>query len=652
MGFYRAFGNSFSVGGGFFAFLILLLIYGFGIDGGLFFDDLSNLAQNELLKPRSFFFDDLRIAANSGFAGPLGRPVSLLTFTANYKVATDFIPWQLKLVNLLLHFSIGVLIHDLTRSVQKFPAACHQPAIKWSGFPVLVAAVWLLHPLHVSTVLYVVQRMAQLSTFFILVGLLVYCRARLKWIERMPTVGELLACLLWLLVCLFFAVFSKENGILLPWLVVLTEWLLFQGVWGGQSRRVMCRLAALACLLPLVMIGALLWLVPDVILDGYQNREFTFTERTLTQVRVLWQYVSWFFFPDIRQMALMHDDVAWSSGLLTPVTTLLSFLAWAVVLVAAILIRRKWPLFSFGVLFFLIGHSLESSVWPLEMAYEHRNYLPSLGLAILVALGVLGLAQRLPGARAPVLAGLVLLILAGLTGVRSSLWANEQDMFRFDVTNHPGSPRNHFFYANSLYQEFLSLPESAEQEHRLALIVTARKYFHRMHEFDPRDLAPVVKLYQIDSLYFSGRPNAEGWLSVLYSQVADRAIQASDRTALNALVDFVEQSPDIASRDAPQVDRILKRLLDRYERRADIWLLRYRLARTQGNEKAADNYLGRAIELDTNNYHNALAHRVREYLEKGDPRVYGAITDWFVRDQKRENLAVISRLVHRLEGAE
>ncbi len=50
----------------------------------------------------------------------------------------------------------------------------------------------------------------------------------------------------------------------------------------------------------------------------------------------------------------------------------------------AFLLRRRYPLLLLAVLFFLVGHSMESTLIPLEMVYEHRNYLP--GMLVCLAL--------------------------------------------------------------------------------------------------------------------------------------------------------------------------------------------------------------------------------------------------------------------------
>ena len=106
--------------------------------------------------------------------------------------------------------------------------------VRWLAL--LTSALWLLHPLHVSTVLYAVQRMAQLSTLFTLAGLYVFARYRSRWAVAGASPGDVLACLLWLFLFTLLAAFSKENGVLLPWLVVVCEMFVYRGQWAGAVR--------------------------------------------------------------------------------------------------------------------------------------------------------------------------------------------------------------------------------------------------------------------------------------------------------------------------------------------------------------------------------------------------------------------------------
>ena len=124
---------------------------------------------------------------------------------------------------------------------------------------------------------------------------------------------------------------------------------------------------------------------PEAISAGYAGREFSLEERLLTQGRLLWRYLAWILLPNITDMGFQHDDIPISTGLFQPLTTLLSLIAWVVLLALSFVLRRRYPLLLLYVLFFLVGHSMESTILPLEMVYEHRNYLPSMPVCLLLA---------------------------------------------------------------------------------------------------------------------------------------------------------------------------------------------------------------------------------------------------------------------------
>ncbi|MCY0536413.1 hypothetical protein, partial [Klebsiella pneumoniae] len=60
---------------------------------------------------------------------------------------------------------------------------------------------------------------------------------------------------------------------------------------------------------------------------------------------------------------------------------------------ASLAARKRAPSIPAGWFFFLVAHLVESSFLPLEMYYEHRNYLPSFGL-LLAATGLLEILLR------------------------------------------------------------------------------------------------------------------------------------------------------------------------------------------------------------------------------------------------------------------
>ena len=214
--------------------IVCLGVYWAGLGGPLLFDSKVALEKNPefLFDPAEF--NQWRVAVLSSASGPTGRPVSMLTLAINYALAGGVDPFWFKLGNLLLHCLIGSLIFLLLRRLQRSSAVWQRTLGASGAVPLLAAAIWLLHPLQLSSVLYTVQRMEQLSTLFILLGLLVWVSQRSRWLAQVPDAADLSRSLAGLLVCFTLAVLSKEDGILLLPLLVWVELAFYDFVFGGR----------------------------------------------------------------------------------------------------------------------------------------------------------------------------------------------------------------------------------------------------------------------------------------------------------------------------------------------------------------------------------------------------------------------------------
>ena len=244
----------------------------------------------------------------------------------------------------------------------------------------IAAGFWLLHPLHVSTVLYTVQRMTELSTLFVLAGLVCYVKGRLAQQEKAGRGWRSIG----LGFGLFFplAVFSKESALLFPVFCLLIESciLRFQGNERLQGQIKIFHGALLA--IYAIVAAYVLANFSKLVLIGYVRRDFTLLERVMTQFRVMVSYLDEILLPIQSKMGFFHDDILVSTGLLNPVSTLLSLLLLIAIIASAYWLRKKVPLYAFGILFFFASHLLESTIFPLELMFEHRNYLGSVGIVI------------------------------------------------------------------------------------------------------------------------------------------------------------------------------------------------------------------------------------------------------------------------------
>jgi tetratricopeptide (TPR) repeat protein len=336
------------------------------------------------------------------------------------------------------------------------------------GYPwlaVILGATWLLHPLLVSTVLYVVQRMAMLSTFFMLLASISYLYWRLGMIRGSV---RTFSGLRFLAVLVFFgiAMLAKENAIVLIPILILMEVLWLQCVGGdGETIKWLQSVSYGLIATGSIALLSVLFFQWDSLSGRFYRRPFSLQERLLTESRIVWDYVGQLFYPQVERMGLYHDDVVLSHGLMAPISTLYSVLSWAlVVVVCGVLLRRRegrWLVF--GIAWFVLGHSVESTVLPLELYFEHRNYYPAIGLVLFLGALFAIVVKKWPEPRSPLLVclGLCVVVLSAQTSSQVQMWSNRSLLILNHLNGHPHSTRANIDMA----AEFARLGE-VEAAHR------------------------------------------------------------------------------------------------------------------------------------------------------------------------------------------
>lgn len=454
--------------------LTAFMAYFLGVDGAFFFDDAPNITRNPSVALDDLSWASLRFAWEGGTSGQVGRPLSQLTFALNHYFS-GFSPKAFKLTNVVLHCLNGVLVYVLVRQLLDSLRGVLK-SIRVDVIAALVAWLWLLHPIQLTSVLYAVQRMTSLSAFFVLAALIVHIFARRS--RGGVAAKSLLLMLAWL-VFWPLAILSKETALLFPGFVCIYELIVRRSEYGrldALGRAWLALLVVVAvCIGPYLASPFGQWL-----LSGYQIRSFSLAERLLTEARVIWLYVSWIAFPSLGNLALFHDDITLSTSLIDPWTTLSAVVGLvALVFIAAYNVRRS-PLISFGIAWFLIGHSLESTFVPLEIAHEHRNYLPLLGL-LLVPTGWLSGLAKVPGASRTFALSVSLGFLAYsgfVTAMRADMYSHEFRRTQIESQAHPQSAR-----AN--YEAGRSLAALADNGHNIMASVLSKKHFEMATNADP-----------------------------------------------------------------------------------------------------------------------------------------------------------------------
>ena len=179
----------------------------------------------------------------------------------------------------------------------------------------------------------------------------------------------------WGFMGVFFLMFalaygSKQNAATFPISLILIETIFFNK---GKIRDWVG---------PVLMVSfAVFFIVSMNQSGGYEIRSFTMSERLLSQPRAMVKYLSLIFLPLPDRLSITHDFFP-SRALFDPWTTFPAILIMFFVLVIGISNIKERPLLSFGILFYFLNHMIESSIIPLELFFEHRNYLPSMFLFV------------------------------------------------------------------------------------------------------------------------------------------------------------------------------------------------------------------------------------------------------------------------------
>lgn len=510
-----------------FVLSLTYLIYSPGLNGDFLFDDIPNITLNKALHADRFDWDELMAASFSGNAGPLRRPVAMFSFALNH-IATGLDPYYFKLTNLGIHLFTGLSLLLLTVFLLQ-AYNLRLPAKRLEEQQILaislaVAAAWLLHPFNLTSVLYIVQRMTSLAALFTVWGIIFYLWGRKRQLTNKHGATHIL---FGISVFGALAAFSKENGLLLPVYIFLIEWLVLDFQAPERKTRIfLFSFATITFALPAIAFIVYLFSNPDWWLNGYHSRDFTVTQRLLTEGRVLWIYINMILLPDITRMGLYHDGLQLSAHLLSPYTTLPALIGIAAAIVGAIAIRKTAPLLAFGILFFFACHSLESTVFALEIAHEHRNYLASYGLLLPIFYYLLGAVRLIDKPR--LRQGLAAAIIAALTlntAVRAHNWSNNLNLALGNVVHHPNSARSNI-YAGKVYLDLANLSHD-----KTRFLPLARQHFERATTLDNYNLAGWFALLVLDDA--EGNPVDQKRLSELAQRLRIETLSAA---TINSLI--------------------------------------------------------------------------------------------------------------------
>ncbi|MBI3441563.1 MAG: hypothetical protein HY052_07155 [Proteobacteria bacterium] len=654
----------------------VIAIYVPGLTGPFVFDDWVNIVNNDGTAIPRLGITELQTAALSGIGGPFGRPLASITFALNYYFAGGFDnTFGFKLTNLVIHILNTTLVYWLLHLLLKMSASLNSGIARDAGqrrwIAGMAAALWAMHPIQLTSVLYVVQRMNSLAAFFMLAGLISFLHGRQRLAEY-PKQG---LAFIWsgLIGGMTLGLTSKEIALLLPFYALVIEWIFFS----RDTRRERCWLLA-AYLPPLAImaIPALGWLIlhGESLSNIYNVRDFSMAERLLTEARVLWMYLGLIVLPTTDRLTLFHDDFAISTGLLIPWATLPAMIGLITAAFAAVWFRKKQPVMCFGVLWFLVGHSMESGFIGLELVHEHRNYFPSIGLLFAISATVVTMGSKTHRKWiVPLATGLLIALFASTTNVMVRYWVEERTLAEYLVRHHPDSARSHAMLAEVLLRSSAYNP------------LAAVNHYHTAARLEPSKTAYLLRLLSIVS-FTRAQVNTDAPLNIplvsdksndqrpllrlqkdgqaarlivddsLFSEITHRLstepVDSETESALAKLTECAVKSPDQCRQIQSRLVQWLKQSLDNPRtnnsiRRA-LWTQLARLQFEQGDLFSALESTQRARSIDPLNTSLAIMEANIRLLA-GQKDIAGGILIWLANRPlnlfQQEQLADLNQML-------
>jgi protein O-mannosyl-transferase len=452
LSFARVAGRPSSVSVALTAAAIALAVYARALDAPFVFDDVT-FADSAIVQVAS-----LREAAGILSMEGVPRTLTMATFALNF-LADGLDPRGYHLVNVALHVATALAVFVLMRSLLRRWLdpwwAARAAGIAWAG-----ALLWLVHPIQTQPVVYTWQRATVLCACCYLWSLAAYVagRSRQGWRRA--------ACYAAAIGLGGLALLAKENAATLPAAVLLVEWFVFRPAPGWRS------LAGAAAVVLAVAVISSDYLGPrfvEMTRRDYERRGFTPAERLLTESRVVVTYLGLLGWPHPSRLTVDYD-VPLSRSALDPPSTVAALAAIGTLAAVAAYGLRARTLLSFAILWFLLHLAIESTIVPLDLAYEHRLYLPSVVPLVLAG----GLVRRLLGETwtTAVAVTLVGVLLASWSIVRLELWRDPVRLWTDNARKAPNKARVHGNLAHACL-------EAGD-------VSCAERAFTRALEIDPR----------------------------------------------------------------------------------------------------------------------------------------------------------------------
>ncbi len=395
------------------------------------FDDIFYIVNN-------FFIKDIQNLQNIWKCCPC-RFIIYLTIAFNYHFHQLNV-FGYHLFNLVVHLFTAILVWWLTLLTFSTPAMKENKITRHADLIALFAGlVFVSHPVQIEGVTYIWQRAASIAAFFYLASLSLYVKSRLLQ-DKESTSGLGRIYYVCSLIIAIVAMFTKENAITLPLMILLYEFSFL------KTKRSFNGGYTIPFLFSLFIIPLTMLLTKS---DRFQEIQgvvegpggISPTHYLLTQFRVMITYIRLVFLPFNQN--LDYDYPISESVFELP--TLFSLLFLITIFFSAKRLFSKYRIVSFSIFWFFLTLLPESSLLPLkDVIFEHRLYLPLVGYSMFLVSSTYYLGGKNTPKTMVIALTMIIACYSVLTYQRNNVWKDEFTLWDDIVLKSPHKARPYY----------------------------------------------------------------------------------------------------------------------------------------------------------------------------------------------------------------
>ncbi|MGD0036094.1 MAG: tetratricopeptide repeat protein [Bacteroidota bacterium] len=455
--------------GNIFSFLLIALtafiVYSNSFDCQFHLDDESGIVNNQQITRLSYF-------NNREYWLNAHRPLAFFSFALNYHFGKLDV-WGYHLVNLLIHIVAGIFVFLLVKLILDLNNYNNYKIVKHKNLFVLLASLFfVVHPLQTQAITYIVQRMASMSAMFCIMSLYFYSWGRVEHVRNSKVFKAILLYLLALATGIL-GVMTKQNAIIFPFVFLLFEFCFIR----SKENKIFKNYIIISLSTLVVVCVSFLFFNREILTSVTYGANINSTDYLINQFIVIVKYLLLVILP-INQCAdygnitygFPYIKSFWRFDVIGCFLLLLGLFTLAVYLF------KKNKAFSFGIFWFFLTLSVESSILPIaDPMFEHRMYLPMVGVSISLVSSVFMILPKLKTTYIYSCIALLIFVLGILSHSRNEIWKNELTLWTDATENAPNNARA--WYSKGKALEELGKLEEAIKSYDKAVEIQPEYYY-------------------------------------------------------------------------------------------------------------------------------------------------------------------------------